>query len=383
MPFISQKPKLVIHEKELTFLTSISKSRTLPFHRIERAKMLLAYNNGETISGIARMLHTNRPKVERTINKALGYGIEAALNDKPRKGRPPTITSEARVWIISLACSKPKEHGYASELWTNRSLRDHLRNHCIEKGHPDLSQISGGTISKILNKSNIKPHKISSYLQRRDPEFEEKSAKVLYTYKQVEIFQEKIQNGEPILVAFISYDEKPNIQAIENIAPDLPPVPGKYSSFSRDYEYKRHGTLSLLAGIDLLTGDIHALVFDHHKSREFIEFLKHLDSVYPQDVNIVVILDNLKVHTSKETMNYLLTIPNRFSFVFTPKHASWLNIIECFFSKMARSFLRGIRVSSKNELKNRILMYIDEVNEMPVIFKWTYKMDSIPGGLEI
>lgn len=160
------------------------------------------------------------------------------------------------------------------------------------------------------------------------------------------------------------------------------PVEGKHPTVSRDYEYIRYGTLSLLAGIDLFTGVIHYKVRDKHRSIEFIEFLKELDSYYPQKLKIVVILDNLRMHTSKETQKYLETVPQRFQFVFTPKHASWLNIIESFFSKMTRSMLKGIRVSGKNELIERICQYLDEINEMPVIFKWRYRMDEMPGKIE-
>jgi transposase len=161
------------------------------------------------------------------------------------------------------------------------------------------------------------------------------------------------------------------------------PVPGQYPTISRDYEYVRYRALSLLAGIDLLTGAIHHKVFEKHRSEEFIEFLKSLDSTYPKGIKIVAILDNLKVHTSEKTRKYLASVPQRFQFIFTPKHASWLNIIESLFSKMTRSMLRGIRVSSKEELCERITQYFDDLNKMPVIFKWKYKMDQMPGGIEI
>lgn len=151
----------------------------------------------------------------------------------------------------------------------------------------------------------------------------------------------------------ISYDEKPSIQAIGNVYPDLMPVEGYYSTIARDYEYKRHGTLSLLAGIDLISGRIYYKVFEQHRSCEFIEYLKELVSMFPEE-KIIIILDNLKVHTSEETQEYLATVPDKFEFVFTPKHASWLNIIESFFSKMVRSVLRGIRVDSIKELKERM-----------------------------
>src|SRR2546430_7593908 len=152
--------------------------------------------------------------------------------------------------------------------------------------------------------------------------------------------------GDP--VAIISYDEKPGIQAIATTAPDLPPQPGVHATFARDHEYKRHGTVSLLAGIDLLTGKVHALVKDRHRSREFIEFLKLVDTAYSADTAIHLILDNHSAHISRETRAWLAEqSAGRFEFTFTPTHGSWLNLVEGFFSKPALSVLRHIRVSSK------------------------------------
>ena len=120
---------------------------------------------------------------------------------------------------------------------------------------------------------------------------------------------------------------------------------------------------------------MHARVEDRHRSREFIGFLKQLDVAYPADTAIKLILDNHSAHISKETTAWIASQPaGRFSFVFTPKHGSWLNLVEGFFSKMARSMLRHIRVASKAELKSRILAYLDDLNREPVIHSWTYKI---------
>ena len=142
----------------------------------------------------------------------------------------------------------------------------------------------------------------------------------------------------------------------------------------RDHEYKRYGTLSLLAGIDLLTGKVHALVRDRHRSREFIEFLELLDAAYPASTAIKLILDNHSAHISRETRDWLATRPaGRFDFTFTPKHGSWLNLVEGFFSKFARSVLRHIRVTSKHELKERIGRHRRR-HRHPVIHTWSYKL---------
>ncbi len=147
---------------------------------------------------------------------------------------------------------------------------------------------------KILNEQEIKPHKVRYDLERRDPEFKQKMAEVLCVYREVKLIKEAAAaKREPSdAVAIVSYDEKPGIQAIATTAPDLPPEPGRHATLARDYEYKRHGTVILLAGIDIITGQVHALVKDRHRSREFIEFLKLLDAAYPTHTAIKLILDN-------------------------------------------------------------------------------------------
>ena len=172
----------------------------------------------------------------------------------------------------------------------------------------------------------------------------------------------------------ISYDEKPGIQALAVTTPDRPPVPNRHRRHLRDGEYKRLGTVSLLAGLDLHTGRVTEIVSDHHASADFIRLLSKLDAGYPAQIRIRLLLDNHSAHISKETQAYLNLHPLRFEFVFTPKHGSWLNIVETMFSKMARTMLRGLRVATKQELIDRIHMYFAEVNADPVIFRWKYKM---------
>ena len=245
-----------------------------------------------------------------------------------------------------------------------------------DAGHDCLAHLVQGTVCKILGQEDIKPHKVRYYLERRDAEFERKMAEVLCVYREVQVLKKAAKSNEQHKpVAIVCYDEKPGIQAIATTAPDLPPEPGVYATFARDHEYKRYGTLSLLAGIDLLTGKVHALVRDRHRSREVIEFLKLLDAAYPAHTAIKLILDNHSAHISRETRAWLATQPaGRFEFTFTPKHGSWLNLVEGFFSKFARSVLRHIRVASKQELKERIMAGIDDVNRYPVVHTWSYKL---------
>src|SRR6202790_857032 len=364
-----QAVEVAMRDEDVARLMAISRSRTEPASRVERAQMLLAYRENPSFFAVGQRLGVHHQTVQRCIERALAYGPLMALDDRPRPGKEPPITPEAKAWLVSLACRKANELGYSHELWTTRLLARHAREHGAAAGHKCLANLVQGTVCKILGQEEVKPHKVRYYLERRDAEFEQKMAEVLCVYREVQILKKaaakakKTSNKSRKPVAIVSYDEKPGIQAIATTAPDLPPVPGTYATFARDYEYKRHGTLSLLAGIDLLTGKVHALVKERHRSREFIEFLKLLDAAYPASTAIKLILDNHSAHISRETQAWLAAQPaGRFEFTFTPKHGSWLNLIEGFFSKFARSVLRHIRVASKQELKERIMLCIKDVN---------------------
>jgi transposase len=372
--------ELAMSEKDLAALRAIARSRTEPASRVERARMLLVYRDEPSFFQVGRAVGAHHQTVQRCVERALVYGALAALDDRPRSGKEPTITAEAKAWLVSLACRKAKDLGYPHELWTTRLLARHAREHGPAEGHACLGKLVQGTVCKILNEQEVKPHKVRYYLERRDPQFKQKMAEVLCVYREVKLIKETAAAAkqEPSdALAIVSYDEKPGIQAIATTAADLPPAPGRHATFARDYEYKRHGTVSLLAGIDLITGQVHALVKDRHRSREFLEFLKLLDAAYPSHTAIKLILDNHSAHISKETKAWLAEQPaGRFEFTFTPKHGSWLNLIEGFFSKLARSVLRHIRVASKQELKNRIMAAMDAFNRHPVVHTWSYKLDQ-------
>ena len=369
--------ELAMSDEEIGQLTAISRSRTERASRVERAGMLLSYRENPSFFAVGQRLGVHHQTVQRCVERAVAYGPLAALDDRPRPGKEPTITAEAKAWLVSLACCKAKEFGYPHELWSTRLLARHARRHGPAAGHECLAKLVQGTVCKILGQEDVKPHKVRYYLERRDPAFEQKMAQVLCVYREVQILKTAAANsktsGKPVTV--VCYDEKPGIQAVATTAPDLPPEPGVHATFARDHEYRRHGTLSLLAGIDLLTGKVHALVRDRHRSREFIEFLKLLDAAYPAQTAIKLILDNHSAHISRETTAWLATRPpGRFEFTFTPTHGSWLNLVEGFFSKFARSVLRHIRVASKHELKQRIMAGIKDINRHPVIHSWSYKL---------
>lgn len=372
---------LALSNEDKNYLKSLSKKRTIQAQVVDRARILLYKAEGMTFEEIAEKLAISTATVRLCICKFNKGGVDAALFDTQRPGRPSEITDDAKAWMISVACQRPTELGYAQELWTLTALHKHIQKNAEDAGYPRLSTVTKPYIQKFLREQDIKPFKIKYYCEKRDPDFEAKMHEVLLVYKQIEMqFDE---NGTLIVpddykvTITVSYDEKPGIQAIANTTPDLRPTKENGEVY-RDTEYKRLGTLSLLAGIDLLTGEAIPLVSETHKSSDFIEFLKILDKKYPSQDTIRIILDNHSAHTSKETRRFLDTMPKgRFKFVFTPKHGSWLNMIESFFSKMTKQMLRGIRVNSKQELEERIYKYFDEVNREPVVYHWKYKMDEI------
>ena len=374
-----------LSNEEREYLELQTRARTIQAQTVTRARILLLRADSVSIDAIADKVGLNRCSVMLCLKKFKEGGIENALFDAPGRGRNAEITDEEKAWIINIACQKPIDFGYAAETWTYAKLTSHINKTAEAAGYTRLSTIHKSTVNTILDEADIKPHKITYYCENRDPDFDSKMHNVLLVYKQLEMqFDEsgKLIVSDDTPVHVLSYDEKPGIQAIATTSDDLMPDE-KHPTINRDYEYKRLGTLSLLAAIDLQTGEAIPLVRDKHSSTEYIEFLKLLDDKYPKGDKIRIVLDNLKVHTSEATRKYLATVPGRFEFVFTPKHGSWLNMVEGFFSKMTRQMLRGIRVKSKEELTNRIYRYFAEINEEPIVFHWKYNLDDIDVSEEI
>src|SRR5262245_33955817 len=202
-----QAVELAMTDEDIAKLTTVSRSRTEAASRVERAQMLLAYRyrcppsigtpvrnhrnpHRETPSffAVARRLGAHHQTVQRCVERALAYTPLAALDDRPRPGKEPTITPEAKAWLVSLACDKAKDHGYPHELWTTRLLARHAREHGPAAGHDCLAHLVQGTVCKILGQEKIKPHKVR-YLENRDAAFEQKMAEVLCVYREVQVLK--------------------------------------------------------------------------------------------------------------------------------------------------------------------------------------------------
>ena len=380
------KPKaLMLDPAHKEQLETLVRSGMTPVIIAQRAKILLYKSQGMSNDAVAEKLGINKRTVllwaNKYANRDNGDTLESLLNVSKGRGCKNEIAGEARTWLISVACTRPKDFGYAAETWTTKALAAHIRKTAAEAGFERLTSISESGVYRILDKSNIKPFRIQYYCERRDPDFEDRMHNVLLVYKQLSLQFDEEGNllpfeGEKSVTHVISYDEKPGIQATATAGDDLNPTE-EHGTIKRDYEYKRLGTVSLLAGIDLQTGEAIPLVSGTHNSKDYIAFLKKLDEKYPKGDKIRLVLDNLKVHSSAKVQDYIASIPDRFEFVFTPKHASWLNLVEGFFSKMTKQMLRGIRVKTKDELVTRIYHYFDEINETPVVYHWTWHLDDI------
>jgi transposase len=369
--------KFELQSDDKVALEKLVKSGMTPVIISQRAQILLRKAENKSSTKVAEELNVNRHTVElwcqKYRNRTTKQTIMDILSVAEGRGRKEEITGEAKTWLISIACMKPKDLGYAAETWTTSTLTKHINSAAKKAGFDRLSTITESGVYKILDKANIKPFRIQYYCERRDPDFDDKMHNVLLVYKQLTLQFDEDGNLLPFedgaATHVLSYDEKPGIQAIANTSEDKLPNENN-GVIKRDYEYKRLGTISLLAGIDLQTGEAIPLISNTHNSDDYIAFLQKLDKKYPKGDKIRLILDNLKVHSSQKVVEYLESNLGRFEFVFTPKHASWLNLVEGFFSKMTKQMLRGIRVDSKQELKDRIYKYFDEINADPVVYHW-------------
>ena len=235
MPRKSQKAKLVLDEKQKEQLKTISQSRKAPIREAQRANILLRYSEDIPVTDIEKMVQVSRPTIYKWVEKALAMGTEECLKDKYHRPREPVITEEAKAWVINLACKKPTDFGYAAEMWTRSALSDHVKKYALEAGYDCLKKAAKATIQRILDEHPIRPHKVAYYLERRDPDFEQKMADVLCVYKEVNLQNETSALGEAPSIITVSVDEKPGVQAIKNIAPDIMPDPEKQSRIHYSY----------------------------------------------------------------------------------------------------------------------------------------------------
>src|SRR6202789_1206926 len=213
----SRRSRLILTDGDKVEWEQLARSRTAPYREAQRSAILLGYHAGESISSIGRRLGMTRLSVSKWVAKALAVGPMAALKDNyPRPGEP-VIGDDAKAWVVHVACSKPKDLGYAAEVWSRQALAKHIREHALEAGYPALSRAAKATVHRILAEQPLHPEKVRYYLERRDPDFEAGMRRVLIVYQDVALQNARRAARETTSnIITISVDEKPRVQAIGN-----------------------------------------------------------------------------------------------------------------------------------------------------------------------
>jgi transposase len=306
-------------------------------------------------SVIAKELGVEQSTVSRWRGRFAREGISEDvledLSDAPRSGRPPTITPATRMQVVAAACD-PLPDGQGMSGWTLDLLVEELPSRGIEG-------VSRSSVQPILMQNEVKPHRFEMWLHSPDPRFVEKVDEIVPLYL-------KCPPGSVVL----SYDEKTGVQAVERKHPDRQPRPGRLAR--HEFEYIRHGTQSLLATLNVHTGEVLA---DCGPTRTGNDMEQHMERVavrYP-DVEVHVVLDNLNIHRGERWKKFNERHGNRFHFHYTPLHASWVNQIELFFGVVARRCLRRKSFRSVEELRAHVLAFIARWNARDrKPFRWTF-----------
>ena len=340
MAFVATE--ITLSDEERVSLEEIVAAATSEQRTVGRARVALLAAEGMANRQIAAEVGLSEQKVAQWRNRFAEHRV-AGLADLPRSGRPPVYGHDKRIEVFKTACSPPPE---GETHWTVRSLADAVG-------------VGKSQVHQILAEADLKPHQVRSWLTSLDPGFDTKQADVCGLYL-----------SPPENAIVVSIDEKTSIQAREPIRKELPMRPGKPAR--REFEYKRHGVQALLAGLLVHTGEVIGDVYDRNSRLEFVDFLERLDGQIPAGKEVHAILDNLQVHKTAEVEAWLAEHP-RWSFHFTPTHASWLNQIELFFSILTRRLLRRGIFKSKADLRAQLLAFIDRYNPTAKPFAWTYE----------
>jgi transposase len=408
---------LVLSCQEKAELESLSRRLAASRRAVERARIILLAAQNTSIPAIATRLqvcaNTVRKWIRRYTRKPLespatensGSQPEAVepppsklpfLADAPRSGRPDTFTAQQICALVAIACEKPQDHGRPITHWTARELKDQV----VQQGI--VSSISERQVNRMLAALDLQPHRSRYWLNAKpDPQKEDKIRAVCARYEQA---QEAAARGE----LTFSVDEMTGIQALARIAADQPMKPGQ--PVRREFEYERHGTLSLLAGLDVARGQVQAYCRPTRNEADFLDLIDGLVQAHPQAVGFTFVLDNLNTHQSESLVRYVardaamaesplgvkgeqgvlqsqesrarfLSDPtHRIRFCYTPKHASWMNQIEIWFGILVRKVIRRGNFASLADLQQKLEAFVDYFNRtMAKPFKWTYQGKPLQG----
>ena len=330
-------------------LERLTRSRITPHRVVERAQIVLASAEGEPGSVICERLSVSRPTVTLWLDRYESEGVSGLLSDRPRSGRPKEITPADEAAIIDRTLHT-KPPGEESTHWSTRLMAKATGYH-------------HATIARIWRSNGLKPHRVDWFKLSRDPEFVAKLRDVVGLYLH-----------PPERAVVFAFDEKSQIQALDRTQPGLPLKKGRAGTMTHDY--KRHGTTTLFAALDVVTGELLRDCMPKHRHQEFLKFMRQIDHSVASELSIHVVLDNYATHKHPAVKRWLERHP-RVQFHFTPTSASWLNLVERFFSELTERKLRRLAVTSVDELVDAITRYIDRRNENPTPFIWTATVRQI------
>ncbi|HYN92011.1 MAG TPA: IS630 family transposase [Thermoleophilaceae bacterium] len=339
--------RIEISDEDRALLERTVRSRSAELRAVERARIVLEAGEGRPAAEIARRVgcHPNTARKWRERYEREGM---AALADAPRPGRPLVHGHETRARLIALACTRPEEteQGLRRERWTHRELAEAV-GMSVSQAH------------EILRAADIRPHLTEQWVMSElDPDFDAQAAEVCGLYL-----------DPPANAIVLSIDEKTGIQAKGLARPDSPPAPARPAR--RDNEYVRNGTQNLFAALAVHSGEVTGMPSKTRNRFDLIRFLDQLDGEIPAGKQVVAITDNLSTRTTQEVSDWLADHP-RWSFQFTPKHASWLNQVEIFFSILARRLIKHGHFESEHDLATQMLAFLEHYNLTAKPFAWTY-----------
>ncbi|MCA1698889.1 MAG: IS630 family transposase [Actinobacteria bacterium] len=339
--------RIEIASEDRPVLEKLASSRTAERRLVERAQIVLLAAEGWPASEIAERVGCVAETARRQRARFEREGLDG-LYDRPKSGRPLTHDQAARARLIALACTRPPdtEQGMRRERWTLRELAEQVG-------------MSVSRAQTILAQADLRPHLTEQWVMSDlGPDFDAQAAEVCGLYV-----------DPPANAIVVSVDEKTSIAAREPARPDTPPKPGRPAR--RDSEYLRNGTQNLFAALQVHSGEVSGMTAATRNQWDFITFLDQLDGEIPTSQQVIAVLDNLSTHKTQAVQTWLDAHP-RWRFVFTPKHASWLNQVEMFFSILARRPLKHGAFTSAHDLAVQMLAFVEHYNLTAKPFAWTY-----------
>ena len=340
-------PALTLSGKDEQQLQQWASAFGSPQQVVLRCRIVLAAASGQSDNAIAAELAVNRHTVRLWRERLVEQGLQSLWEIAPGRGRKSSYGPEKVQEIIDTTLqSKPK----GQTQWSCRLLAQRLG-------------VSKSTVNNIWRSHNLKPHRVKTFKLSRDPRFLEKLTDVVGLYL-----------NPPEQAMVLCVDEKSQIQALDRTQPGLPMKKGRCGTLTHDY--KRNGTTTLFAALELLQGKVVGECFQRHRHQEFLKFLRRLDEEFPEPVPLHLVMDNYGTHKEQEVRNWLKKHP-RFVLHFVPTSSSWLNLVERWFGELSRQCIRRGAFFSVEDLRQAIREFLNAWNENPKPFVWTATVESI------